>query len=143
MAESFKEEITVQSNVEELGAIRSFIAEAANRFGFEEREGYKIVLAVDEACSNIIRHGYNKENGKQLHITIEANAQRFTVIVNDNGRSYDIRNHQLPDMEKYFSERKSGGLGIKLIRSLIDEIEYEQIDGENKLVLTKRLLKSP
>jgi len=45
----------------------------------------------------------------------------------------------LPDMEAYLAAKKSGGLGIKLIRSLVDEIQYEQSNGENKLVLTKRL----
>jgi serine/threonine-protein kinase RsbW len=139
MAEEFKAELTIQSSIEQLEQIRGFISKAAEAFGFEERESYKIVLAVDEACSNIIRHGYGKNADEKLHIVIQTVDNRFTVTVNDNGKSYDIRTHPMPDMEAYFAAKKSGGLGIKLIRSLVDEIEYEQSNGENKLVLTKRL----
>ncbi len=139
MAEEFKAELTIQSSMEYLEQIRGFVSKAAETFGFEELEGYKIVLAVDEACSNIIRHGYGKSSDEKLHIVIQASDNRFTVTVNDSGKTYDIRTHPLPDMEAYLAAKKSGGLGIKLIRSLVDEIEYEQSNGENKLVLTKRL----
>ncbi len=139
MAEEFKAELTIQSSIDQLEKIRGFVSQAAASFGFEEREGYKIVLAVDEACSNIIRHGYGKNADEKLHIVIQTADNRFIVTVNDSGKSYDIRTHPLPDMEAYLAAKKSGGLGIKLIRSLVDEIEYEQSNGENKLVLTKRL----
>lgn len=139
MAEEFKAELTIQSSVEQLEKIRNFISQAAQAFGFEENEGYKIVLAVDEACSNIIRHGYGRKTDEQLHIVIQASDNRFTVTVNDSGKGYDIRTHPLPDMEAYLAAKKSGGLGIKLIRSCVDEIEYQRSNGENKLVLTKRL----
>lgn len=139
MAEAFKAELTVQSNVEELEKIREFVSKAAQRFGFAESEGYKIVLAVDEACSNIIRHGYDKNPDAKLRVVIETIDDSFVVTLNDSGKSYDIRLHQLPDMPAYFAARRSGGLGIKLIRSLVDDIEYERADGENKLVLIKRL----
>ncbi len=139
MAEEFKAELTIQSSIDQLEKVRDFVSEAAQAFGFEECEGYKIVMAVDEACSNIIRHGYNKKPDQKLHIVIQTDGNRFTVIVNDSGKSYDICNHPLPDMETYLAAKRSGGLGIKLIRSLVDEIQYEHSNGENKLVLTKRL----
>jgi serine/threonine-protein kinase RsbW len=139
MAEEFKTELTIQSSMEQLESIRNFVSKAAQTFGFEEHEGYKIVLAVDEACSNIIRHGYGKNSDEKLHIVIQTTDNRFTVTVNDNGKTYDIRTHPLPDMKAYLAAKKSGGLGIKLIHLLVDEIEYEQSNGENKLVLTKRL----
>lgn len=139
MAGEFRTELTIQGSIEQLERIRGFVSKAAEAFGFEEREGYKIVLAVDEACSNIIRHGLEKNSDEKLHIIIQTSDNRFTVTVNDNGKKYDIRTHPLPDMETYFAAKQSGGLGIKLIRSLVDEIEYEHSNGENKLVLTKRL----
>ncbi len=139
MAEEFKAELTIQSSIEHLEKIRGFVSQAAEAFGFEECEGYKIVLAVDEACSNIIRHGYDQNPNGQLHIVIQTSDNRFTVTLNDHGKSYDILTHPLPDMEAYLAAKKSGGLGIKLIRSLVDEIEYKQSNGENQLVLTKRL----
>jgi serine/threonine-protein kinase RsbW len=139
MAEEFRAELTIQSSIDQLEKIRGFVSQAAEAFGFEECEGYKIVMAVDEACSNIIRHGYGKNSNEKLHIVIQTTDNRFIVTVNDRGKSYDLRTHSLPDMEAYLAAKKSGGLGIKLIRSLVDEIQYEQSNGENKLVLTKRL----
>jgi len=139
MAEEFRAELTIQSSIDQLEKIRGFVSQAAEAFGFEECEGYKIVMAVDEACSNIIRHGYGKNSNEKLHIVIQTTDNRFIVTVNDRGKCYDLRTHPLPDMEAYLTAKKSGGLGIKLIRSLVDEIQYEQSNGENKLVPTKRL----
>ncbi|MCS6988565.1 MAG: ATP-binding protein [Chloroherpetonaceae bacterium] len=138
MAEAFKAELTVRSDVEELEKVRDFVSQAAKRFGFEERDGYNIVLAVDEACSNIIRHGYDQNANAKLRIAIETIGDSFVVTLNDSGKTYDLRLHQLPDMPAHLAARKRGGLGIMLIRSLVDDVEYERIDGENKLVLIKR-----
>ncbi len=139
MVEEFKAELTIQSRSEHLKTIRDFISQAAKMFGFEECDVYKIQLAVDEVCTNIIEHGYNQNPSGQLYIVIQALDNRFIVTVTDKGKSYDIRAHRLPDMEEYLMSRRGGGLGIKLIRSFVDEIEYEQSNGENKLVLKKRL----
>lgn len=139
MAEEFKAELTIQSRLDELEKIRRFVSKAARAVGFAECDGYKIVLAVDEACSNIIRHGYGQNTNEKLHIVIQSSGNQFTVTVNDNGKSYDPRKHPVPDTNAYLAARKSGGLGIKLMHLLVDEIKYEQSDGANKLVLIKRL----
>jgi serine/threonine-protein kinase RsbW len=139
MADYQRREIVIGSSTTELEVVRTFVGDAAEHFGFREKETYQIILAVDEACSNVIRHGYNKEDAHEIRIAVEGKDKRFTITVSDTGESYDIRAHNLPNMNQYLAEHRSGGLGIKLIRTLVDDIQYEQTDTVNRLVLTKNL----
>ena len=142
--EELLDSLTVHSRLEELQAIRAFIARAAERFGFSDIDCNKIQLAVDEACSNIIRHAYAQDSKEDLKISIIKTTlgsdRRFTVLIDDNGKSYDILSHKVPDMKDYIErEHKKGGLGIKIIRMVMDEIHYQTDAGSNRLILTKIL----
>ncbi|MCS7012610.1 MAG: ATP-binding protein [Chloroherpetonaceae bacterium] len=131
--------LTILSRTDELGRVRAFVREAALQFGFSAADAEKIVLATDEACANVIRHGYNGEPFHFINISIETNGRAFAVVIDDDGKSYDLRTHIIPDTQQYFKERQRGGLGIKLIRLLVDEIDYIADGSHNRLRLTKRL----
>ncbi|ACF12696.1 putative anti-sigma regulatory factor, serine/threonine protein kinase [Chloroherpeton thalassium ATCC 35110] len=134
-----KEKITVTSNLEDLYLVRCFIGNAACRAGFGESETWKIILAVDEACSNVIRHAYNGKTDRNFEITVEFDDNRFVVHIDDAGSGYDLRNHRAPNLQDCIAKRKAGGLGIRIIKELVDEIDYQQVDNRNKLTLTKHL----
>jgi len=139
MSDKIRATLTIQSRTVELERARQFVREAAINFGFPPSEAEKIVLATDEACANVICHGYNSDPTHTINIAIETNGKSFAVMIDDEGKSYDLRTHITPDMKKYFEERHRGGLGIKLIRLLVDEIEYAAHGSHNRLTLTKHL----
>lgn len=131
--------LTVPSDRSQLERIRKFVCEAAREFGFSETEINKIELAVDEACSNVIRHAYGDDASRSFDVLVETNREEFSVVIEDTGKSYDILTHKLPEMPVYLREHRPGGLGIKLIRTLMDNVDYEPLHGRNRLTLTKRL----
>lgn len=131
--------LTIHSRTDELERVREFVRKAALKFGFSASDAEKIVLATDEACANVIRHGYNGEPSHHINLAIEINGSAFAVIIDDAGKSYDLRTHIVPDTHQYFRERQRGGLGIKLIRLLVDEIDYTVDGSHNRLRLTKHL----
>jgi serine/threonine-protein kinase RsbW len=139
MLKDFEEHITIPSNAEYLDTIRTFIADASHKIGFNEQDTWKIVLAVDEACSNVIRHGYKLNTNNFICIDIELTQDRFLIHIEDEGQSYDLRFHKAPSQDEYLSKPKPGGLGIKIIQNLIDEIDYTRYDNKNRLSLTKFL----
>lgn len=139
MLDKTRATLTIHSQTGELERARQFVREAALRFGFSASDAEKIVLATDEACANVIRHGYNSDPSRHINIGIEVNGKSFAVVIDDDGKSYDLRQHVIPDMKFYFEERKRGGLGIKLIRLLVDDIEYAAHGSRNRLTLTKHL----
>ena len=135
-------EIRATGDTAELQKVRSFVEEHARAFGFSEEETGKIVLAVDEACSNIIRHSYHHNPRKEFFVRIRTNGREFGVDIMDAGDSFDPLGVTSPDMKEYFSEHRSGGLGIHIMRMVMDTIDYtpaSEAGAFNRLSLSKKL----
>jgi len=95
-------------------------------------------LAVDEAVSNIIEHAYEGREGESIELTCEVDGDRLVVTLLDRGRPFDPSRAPAPDVHAGLSERKVGGLGIYLMRKLVDEVRYQATPSGNRLTLVKR-----
>lgn len=115
----------------ELARIRTFIKHKAISFGIPEAEADKVSLAVDEACTNLIKYTSNTDKNHEFCVTVEKVDDKIEVSISDDGKPFDPLSVERPNMEKYFKEFKRGGLGIHLMRSVMDEIEYFPADGKN------------
>ena len=128
-----------------LSEIRTFVSEAARNFGFDEIDVGKIELAIDEACTNIIKHAYRYNPDGMIEIRISSKREQsaaspFIVEIADNGISFDSSKYTTPDMREYFRKLRHGGLGIVLMKKLMDEVEYLQTPGlRNTIRLVKYL----
>lgn len=122
-----------------LDEIRDFVAEVASRGGFDGKEVYSIQLAADEAASNIIEHAYADMPDGEIEISCEIKNRVLTITMRDHGRTFDPSTVQPPNIKADLSKRKIGGLGIYLMRKLMDDVRYESIPGKgNLLTLQKR-----
>ena len=101
----------------------------------------KIELAVDEACANVIEHAYNKEyREKQIDIAVRIEYQKLTIVVTDQGKGFDPSKLELPNMREYLAEMRVGGLGVFLMKTLMDEVNYTFNPGvKNQVSLIKYL----
>jgi serine/threonine-protein kinase RsbW len=127
------------ANFQYLDAIRDLVAEAAREGGFSDKEVYSIQLAADEAASNIIEHAYVGVTDGELEIACGMENGLLTIVLRDYGRPFDPGSVRPPDLKASLSERQVGGLGIYLMRKLMDEVRYESSsDGGNRLILSKR-----
>ncbi len=139
---SHNNQISATGSTAELEKIREFVGAQALLFGFEEIDAFQIALAVDEACSNLIRHSYHNDNNRQFVVKIEQNNGELIIQVMDNGDSFNPMSVPEPDMEEYFKKFKRGGLGVQIMRKVMDKIEYlpaQTSTALNILSLTKRL----
>jgi serine/threonine-protein kinase RsbW len=135
---SVKQQLKIQSRTEQLTKVRDFVSDAARGFGFAEDDVSKIALAVDEACTNIIKHAYQSTPGKEITISITGEDDAFQIRIVDNGRRFDPSTVENPDMPEYLSHYRKGGLGVYLIRSLMDKVEYGTASRQqNEVRLTK------
>jgi anti-sigma regulatory factor (Ser/Thr protein kinase) len=124
-----------------LDEIREFVGTIARDNGFTAKEVYNIQLAADEAASNIIEHAYEGVKNGVLDVACGVKAEVITIIMIDYGESFDPSVVPMPDLKADLSERKIGGLGIYLMRKLMDEVHYEtRRDGSNVLTMSKRKL---
>jgi serine/threonine-protein kinase RsbW len=132
--------LKIPSQTEKLYAVRSFVAEAAHSFGFDEETMNKISIAVDEACTNIIKHSYKFAPNKEIDITIVMNGSKFEVVIAHRGASFDPDAVKPPNMKEYLSHYRKGGLGMHLMRSLMDKVEYRIVSNlQNEVHLIKFL----
>ena len=124
---------------EYLDEIRDFVGEIARGGGFSDKDVYNIQLATDEAASNIIEHAYENRSDGVLELSCGMKADTITIILIDHGESFDPSEIPLPDLKADLSDRKIGGLGIFLMRKLMDEVHYEpKPDKSNVLTMIKR-----
>jgi anti-sigma regulatory factor (Ser/Thr protein kinase) len=132
---------TVQfaAKFEYLDEIREFVGGIARTGGFSDKDVYNIQLATDEAASNIIEHAYENIRNGVLELSCGVKGDLITVVLIDHGESFDPSEIPLPDLKADLSDRKIGGLGIFLMRKLMDDVSYEVKAGQgNILTMTKR-----
>ena len=132
-----KEEIIIPAQMPYLRQVRDFIEEIGTRFNFDQKIINSFKLVVDEACTNIIRHGYRDIKNGEIIVRSIVRRLSLTIVLIDKGKSFDPRQVQDPDLQKYVSIGKKGGLGIFMMRKLMDDIKYNVTHQGNELRLTK------
>lgn len=130
---------TFPARFEYLDEIRDLVAEVARKGGFSEKEVYSLQLAADEAASNIIEHAYAGISDASLDVTCDINGDELIITMRDNGRPFDPSKVKQPNLKADLSERQIGGLGMYLMRKLMDGVHYEaNARTGNLLTMTKR-----
>jgi serine/threonine-protein kinase RsbW len=127
-------ELKILSHTKNLSLVRDFISDAAQKFGFDEETTNKIVLATDEACTNIIKHAYHNADNKPIELTVGMKNNTFEVVIIDYGESFNPANIKPPKLPDYIKHYNKGGLGMYLMRSLVDKVEYKVDPGKKNLV---------
>ena len=131
--------VQFSAKFEFLDEIREFVGDIARAGGFGDKDVYNIQLAADEAASNIIEHAYEGVSNGVLELSCGVKANTITIILVDHGESFDPSEIPMPDLKADLSERKIGGLGIFLMRKLMDEVRYEVKPNKNNvLTMIKR-----
>jgi len=131
--------VQFSAKFEFLDEIREFVGDIARAGGFGDKDVYNIQLAADEAASNIIEHAYEGVSDGVLELSCGVKANVITIILVDHGESFDPSEIPMPDLKADLSERKIGGLGIFLMRKLMDEVRYEVKPNKNNvLTMIKR-----
>lgn len=131
--------LSLQADRFQLATIRNFVMQTSRDLGLNERVIQHLELAVDEACTNVVQHAYDEQGGK-IEITIELLAAGVQVVIRDWGATFDPRTVPIPDVTAPLQQRSPGGLGLFLMRQLMDQVDF-QFDAErgNTLTMMKRL----
>ena len=133
--------LELRSDPQMLCVVRSALGQLTEKLGFAEPECRAIVLAVDEALTNIIRHAYKGETEQPIVASFrrvqagppEARKEAFEIILEDQGEAVDrakLCGRELEDV-------RPGGLGLHFIRESVDEVEFRRENGRNQLRLVK------
>ncbi len=132
--------LIIKSRTENLSSLREFISGNAYDAGLTANDIDDIILAVDEACTNIIKHAYKSVPDEEIIIEIDYNSKKFTIKLIDHGSAFDPETIPLPDLQRYLKQRRVGGLGLYLMKTLMDDVQYISVPGKyNQVLLSKNL----
>lgn len=134
--------LEVSAHTRNLALVREFLHAAIKRSALPASDINKVVLAVDEAVANTIQHGYEGREPGSVEVVIDADAERFSIKVRDTGVSYDtakgIESKADLDLQKHIASGNKRGLGLFIMRKVMDEVSYSSREGErNELTLVK------
>ena len=133
------ETLNLKNDVRQVKQLNEFIKSVTERLCMDASLAKKLRLAVEEAVVNVIDYAYPPGTEGDISVRAMANDQRLKLIISDEGTPFDPTEKALADTTLSAEERPVGGLGILLVRKLMDSINYERIDGKNVLTLRKYL----
>ena len=122
--------------------IRDFVKSIGTQAGMTEMEVAGLELAVDEACANVMEHAYDSDSTKEVSIRAIVDDNLLKIDVTDTGKGFDPAAVEQLKLADLVSAKRTGGLGMRLINSFMDEVHYEMQPGvKNELKMVKRLHK--
>lgn len=137
---SDSDQLTIQSSLESLKIIRNFVMEFCLRNKIAEKSINNIVLAVDEACTNIVKHAYKNQEGGIVSVKLKLENDKLSIELEDLGAKFNTEEVPNANIEEYYKEHKKGGWGIYLIKKIMDLVHYTRSDeGKNYLLLEKKV----
>ncbi len=131
-------EFKIPSDVNYLNHVRNFIMGICSEEKIDEEKITQIEMSLDEALANVIEHAYSFDAYQEIRVNLWIYAHKLEIVIKDYGRSFDSERLPLPDIKKHIEERRIGGLGRYLIKTLMDEVTYHKALHCNELRMIKR-----
>ena len=136
---TLNETITLKNDVHEVSKLSTFQKSFYEKMNLEKSLASQLRLAVEEAVVNVIEHAYPYGTEGSVEVTMMSDGHQLKVVIDDSGMPFDPTIEKKVDITLSADERQVGGLGILLVRELMDTINYEYINGHNILTLRKKI----
>ena len=133
-------EITLEASVENIPRVTAFIDEELEKVNCSMKARMQIDVAIDEIFSNIARYAYAPGVGRAaVQFDFDESARRVSIAFIDSGSPFDPIQRADPDVALSVQEREAGGLGIFLVKKIMDAMEYRRLDEQNVLTIHKTI----
>ena len=131
--------IRIAADLKEIEQLNRLVRQFGELHDLPLRALYSVNLALDETVTNVVLHGFDDPVGQEVVVSISTGENELVASVSDAGREFNPLHAAVPDLSATLAERELGGLGIHLVRSLMDHVTYERTDGRNVLTMRKRI----
>lgn len=131
--------IILANDISEISRLYEFVEEFGNDFELSPDIVFNLNLVLEEAVVNIINYAYPKEEHESIYLSARMHEGSIVLVLTDTGKEFDPTAAPEADVTLSADDRQIGGLGIFLIRQIMNEVKYERIEGKNVLTLEKKL----
>lgn len=132
--------IILANEISEITKLNAFIEEIGIEFSLTPDIVFNLTLVLEEAVVNVINYAYPKEEHQFIYLSARLHEGSVILVLTDTGKEFDPTMAPEADVTLDAEDRQIGGLGIFLIRQIMNEVKYERIEGKNVLTLEKKLL---
>jgi len=117
--------------------LRSFLQRSLKAYGFSEVDRHQVTLAVEEVCTNLIIHSHASNPKEVIYLEVKELEKKLAIEITDKGDAFNLLEYEVPDLKKVIEEKRKGGIGILLVKKIMDEIEFESKNEKNTCRLIK------
>ena len=136
--EKYCKHIRLSNDVQEIPLLNAFVDEICEFNGLDEMTTMQMNLAIEEAVVNVMNYAYPEGTKGFVDITSMSDDESLQFVISDNGKPFDPTTKEEVDTTLPIEKRRIGGLGIFLVRKMMDNVKYEYKDGQNILTLRKK-----
>jgi serine/threonine-protein kinase RsbW len=127
-------DMTVAPDLSAIAPLNEWVEERCQEAGLGGELTFKFMLAIEEAVTNVVSYAFAEvPPPHRIRLRLDIDEDRCAAELVDNGRPFDPSAASSPDLTGSIEEREAGGLGIHLIRNMVDRVEYRRADGQNRL----------
>ena len=134
-----RKELKLKNQVGELERVNTFVAEICEELHLDAELQMNLNLVMEEMVSNVIFYAYPKDTDGCIELMAESAGKELTLVLSDQGREFDPTLKSDTDMNVNPAERELGGMGIFIVKNILDEVSYQRQEGRNLLTMKMRL----
>ena len=131
--------IVLANEISEISKLNDFIEDIGNEFSLTPDVVFNLNLVLEEAVVNVINYAYPKEDHESIYLSARMHEGSIVFVLTDTGKEFDPTMAPEADVTLSADDRQIGGLGIFLIRQIMNEVKYERIEGKNVLTMEKKI----
>jgi len=134
-----KRELKFKNEDQELARVAEFMESVCDELQLDMHQAMKLQLAMEEMVTNVIFYAYPEGTTADITLTAESDGQELTFVLSDTGKPFDPTAKEDADTETNPMDREQGGMGILIVKNIMNEVSYQRIEGENRLTMKKKL----
>lgn len=126
-------------NTNQLAVLRDFLMKTLQNTGLGEIEKHQVILAVEEVCANLMIHTHSCNPNSFFNVSATLNEEKVIFEIVDMGQGFNLLEYQEPELAEVIKTKRKGGLGIILVKKIMDKIEFESSEQKSTCRLIKQL----
>ena len=134
-----RKEIRIKNQVDELERVAQFVEEIGEELGLDAELLMNLNLVMEEMVSNVIFYAYPQGKTEEIELMAESKGKELTFVLSDKGREFDPTAKEDADPNVNPAEREIGGMGIYIVKNIMNQITYQRLEGKNLLTMKKNL----
>ena len=134
-----RKEITITNQIHELGKVNQFVDEIAEELELDMELQMNLNLVLEEMVSNVIFYAYPEGKTADIELAAESNGKELTFVLTDQGKEFDPTAKEDADPDVNPIDREIGGMGIFIVKNIMNHVTYQRLEGKNLLTMTKAI----